>query len=407
MSCPISSFPDRWHIFCRVVDNYGDIGVCWRLARQLVHQHSLQVTLWVDDLASFQRLCPAVDSVSSQQYVAVEGGSVEVCHWQSDFVWYAADEQIDVVIEAFACDLPEAVLARLTATPVPPLWINLEYLSAEDWVPGFHLAPSPVNGLLKYFFFPGFMEGTGGLLFEPYLPGLPAVVRAESEAFFTGLGLNSELAQQELTISLFAYENPGLASLLDVLSQYWLSVHLLVPEGRISGDVAAWLGLPLKAGESAVRGSLTISALPFVSQEEYDRILAFCDLNFVRGEESFVRSQMLGRPTIWHIYHQEEGVHLEKLEAFLRLYLQPLQTAAGAGDWQASELDGLLAERIRAVSRFWNGRPGVPVPDWDGLVGQLPRWQQHAIEWQSHCLKLGDLAGNLVKLRENTRGNRL
>ena len=45
-----------WDIFCTVVDNYGDIGVCWRLARQLAAEHGFAVRLWVDDLASFARL---------------------------------------------------------------------------------------------------------------------------------------------------------------------------------------------------------------------------------------------------------------------------------------------------------------------------------------------------------------
>ena len=42
----------RWDIFCRVVDNFGDAGVCWRLARQLADEHGLAVTLWIDDVAS-------------------------------------------------------------------------------------------------------------------------------------------------------------------------------------------------------------------------------------------------------------------------------------------------------------------------------------------------------------------
>ncbi|HET9045379.1 MAG TPA: elongation factor P maturation arginine rhamnosyltransferase EarP, partial [Casimicrobiaceae bacterium] len=40
----------RWDVFCKVVDNFGDAGVCWRLARQLVAEHDLAVTLWIDVL---------------------------------------------------------------------------------------------------------------------------------------------------------------------------------------------------------------------------------------------------------------------------------------------------------------------------------------------------------------------
>ena len=27
--------PLLWDIFCQVIDNHGDVGVCWRLAREL------------------------------------------------------------------------------------------------------------------------------------------------------------------------------------------------------------------------------------------------------------------------------------------------------------------------------------------------------------------------------------
>ena len=48
----------RWDIFCSVVDNYGDIGVTWRLARQLAAEQGHVVRLWVDELGAFVRLCP-------------------------------------------------------------------------------------------------------------------------------------------------------------------------------------------------------------------------------------------------------------------------------------------------------------------------------------------------------------
>ncbi|MDP1194645.1 elongation factor P maturation arginine rhamnosyltransferase EarP, partial [Klebsiella pneumoniae] len=59
-------------------------------------------------------------------------------------------------------------------------------------------------------------------------------------------------------ISLFAYENAGLAGWLDVLSTDGRATHLLVPEGRVLGDVARWLGLEgLVAGDIHQRDALT------------------------------------------------------------------------------------------------------------------------------------------------------
>ena len=68
-------------IFCSVIDNYGDIGVCWRLARQLAHEHGLSVRLWTDDLASFARFCPEADAEAEIQRCK----GVEVQLWSKSF----------------------------------------------------------------------------------------------------------------------------------------------------------------------------------------------------------------------------------------------------------------------------------------------------------------------------------
>ena len=40
----------RWDLFCRALDNYGDIGVGWRLAADLGARGEA-VRLWLDDPA--------------------------------------------------------------------------------------------------------------------------------------------------------------------------------------------------------------------------------------------------------------------------------------------------------------------------------------------------------------------
>jgi uncharacterized repeat protein (TIGR03837 family) len=153
-----------WDIFCNVIDNVGDIGVTWRLARQLVAEHNQQVCLWVDDLGTFCRLCPEADSQAALQ---VRRG-VTIRYWpqHSSQQWQPVDAA-DVVIEAFACQLPDAYIDAMAQRSRPSLWLNLEYLSAEDWVGDCHGLPSlQPRGLQKYFFFPGFTPHTGGLLRE-------------------------------------------------------------------------------------------------------------------------------------------------------------------------------------------------------------------------------------------------
>ena len=128
-----------WDIFCSVVDNFGDVGVTFRLARQLVAEHDLQVRLWIDDLNAFARLCPGADPLAEEQM----RDGVTVCHWPKECpkVWQGV-ELPDVVVEAFACRLPPDYIEAMLGAEKRPLWFNLEYLSAEDWVSGCHGLPS-------------------------------------------------------------------------------------------------------------------------------------------------------------------------------------------------------------------------------------------------------------------------
>ena len=156
----------RWDIFCTVIDNFGDIGTCWRLARQLAEEHQAEVRMWVDRLESFSCLCPSVSRNAASQQV----GLIEVRRWDADFTGEdAANVAIaDVVVEAFGCELPTVYIEAMARREKPPVWINLEYLSAEAWVDDCHLLTSPHARLplTKHFFFPGFTEKTGGLLRE-------------------------------------------------------------------------------------------------------------------------------------------------------------------------------------------------------------------------------------------------
>ncbi|UVK86857.1 elongation factor P maturation arginine rhamnosyltransferase EarP [Pseudomonas sp. B21-051] len=372
----------RWDIFCTVVDNYGDIGVTWRLARQLVAEHGLAVRLWVDDLRAFERICPEIDINLAQQ----SQRGVEVRHWPSE---WPQTEAADVVIAAFACQLPPAYMDAMAERQRPPLWMNLDYLSAEDWVSGCHGLPSvKYKSVQKFFFFPGFQSGTGGLLRESGLLERRRQFQQDAVAqrqFLQGLGVDRAADAQ--LISLFAYENAGLASWLDVLAADSTPTHLLVPEGRILGDVARWLGVDaLAVGDLDVRQALTVQVLPFVRQDQYDQLLWCCHFNAVRGEDSFVRAQWAGRPMLWHIYQQDEDIHLDKLDAFLALYTKGLSPTA--------------AEAMNGLWRAWSA--GQPIAGhWLEARKHWPELQENAEAW---CLEQGlqaDLATALVQFYLN------
>jgi uncharacterized repeat protein (TIGR03837 family) len=381
--------PITCDIFCTVVDNYGDIGVCWRLARQLVREYGVSVQLWVDDLASLKRLSPEVDARLVQQQCC----GVEICLWTPLF---PEVEPAQLVIESFACELPERYVLAMAGQKQPPVWINLEYLSAEDWVEECHKLPSPHPRLplVKYFFFPGFTPQTGGLLLERDLLERREAFQNSPKTvneYWQSLNIPAPQAD-ELRISLFCYENPVLPDLLRAWEQGTQRITCLVPEGRALPQVAAFFGAQQgKAGDAWQRGKLSVHALPFVEQERYDELLWACDINFVRGEDSFVRAQWAGRPFVWHIYPQHDGVHMQKLRAFMARHCENLSPDA--------------AQALHRLWESWNGGEGIAAA-WNEFATHRSMLRQHSREWSQQlsgnnlALNLLDFFGEIGKMRD-------
>jgi uncharacterized repeat protein (TIGR03837 family) len=355
----------RWDVFCRVIDNYGDIGVCWRLAADLAGRGQA-VRLWVDD-------------PSPLAWMAPQGcPGVEVRPWRER--WDVV-EPGDVVIEAFGCDPPDAFIERMAARTPPPMWINLEYLSAEDYVERSHGLPSPRYqspgaGLVKRFFFPGFTPSTGGLLREPGL-------RAERAAFDGPAWLDARgfaPAPGEQVISLFCYDTPRLPTWLEGLAEQ--PTLLLVTPGRATRQVEALLGRSACEGRIERLGALRLGWLPVLPQPEFDRLLWACDLNVVRGEDSFVRAQWAERPFLWHIYPQNDGAHALKLNAFLDRYLH------GAPEG--------LAHALRGLWWSWNDLTADLAPLRPASWPDRHAWQVHARQWASQLAGQVDVCTQLL-----------
>lgn len=368
-------------IFCRIIDNYGDIGVCWRLARQLAGEFDVAVTLWVDDLDTFARIAPVDPGLPLQEL-----GGIVVRHWRDDMVTPAP---ADIVIEGFGCALPPGLPQAMAQRQPPPLWLNLEYLSAEAWVEDCHglASPHPVSGFVQHFWFPGFTERTGGLLREQGL--LEARDRFQrdreaQEAFWLRIGVPEALTINR-RVSLFSYENPAIPDLLSALAQDPPTL-LLVPAGRALGDVARWAGRPaLAAGDRIREGRLTIAVLPLLSAEDYDRLLWACSLNAVRGEDSFVRAQWAGRPLLWHIYPQADDAHRVKLEAFIHRYEQQVAMPA------------VWAEAMRAWNRGEAGPDDTRNPGlWPALLADLPTLCPPGHAWADWLARQKDLASGVM-----------
>jgi uncharacterized repeat protein (TIGR03837 family) len=378
-------------IFCKVVDNFGDIGICWRLARQLRREHGIVVTLWVDNLHSFQRICPEVDTGADAQQIA----GVQVRYWRDEDGLFSTFEVADIVIEFFGCDIPPGYIAAMAQCDPRPVWLNLEGLTAEEWVEGCHTLPSPHPRLplTKHFFFPGFTASTGGLLRESALEEQRRHFQsapAETAAFLARLGVTPD-EMAAFKVSLFCYPDAPVAGMFEAWQTGAAPLTCLVPEGVAAGAVAEFLGKPAAAGAARTRGALTVRVLPFVAQPDYDRLLWACDLNFVRGEDSFVRAQWAGKPFIWHIYPQDENLHHKKLLAFLQRY------KAGA-------------DSLDAFSLRWNGAKDADMEEhanwaalWSSLRADMAQLARRAVDWQAEMLANGDLAGNLLKFAASLR----
>jgi uncharacterized repeat protein (TIGR03837 family) len=343
-----------WDIFCRVIDNHGDLGVCWRLSADLAARGH-EVRLWIDHPDGLAWMAPQ------------GAAGVQVVHWVHDTPLTTPGE---VVIEAFGCDPPPAFVRRMAMAPHQPLWVNLEYLSAEPYVLRSHGLRSPQlrgpgAGLTKWFFYPGFVLGTGGLLQEPDIAQRQQ--QFQREAWLASRGW--EVSPTERLVSLFCYRNTAISALIDALSDE--PTTMMVTPGMAAEQVSAILG------PGRVRGSLRAVMLPPLPQTEYDHLLWACDVNFVRGEDSFVRAQLAGRPFVWQIYPQDDGAHAVKLNAFHDLFL--------------ADAPGEVAQAVRTLSATWNGLTAAPL--------QLPTahpWQTLCANWQARLRAQPDLATQLL-----------
>jgi len=389
--------PERWDVFCRVVDNYGDVGVSWRLARQLAVEHGKRVRLWLDDLTVLAKLRPEIDPRYDLQ--PLEG--VEVARLREPF---AGAEVADVVVETFGCDPPEAYVLAMAARTPRPRWVNLEYLSAEEWVEGSHALPSPNPRLplVKHYYFPGFTARTGGLLRERGLVARRRAFQADARgqaAFWKSVAGRVPPARA-LKVSLFGYSGAPYDGLVRSVASYPGPVWLVAPEGVAAtalGDrEPAHPTIRRNRRDGGERREGEVVVVPFLPQDRYDELLWACDVNFVRGEDSFVRAQWAGRPFVWHIYPQDDGAHWVKLAAFLRLYTEPLdrvRAAAVTGLWEA-----------------WNRRDGSEPPGgvppgvaqaWAEFIGRREALSAHAEAWCEALAARRDLTEQLVDFADN------
>jgi uncharacterized repeat protein (TIGR03837 family) len=390
--------PERWDIFCRVVDNFGDVGVSWRLARQVAGEHGKRVRLWLDDLTVLAKLRPEIDAGHDVQVLE----AVEIVRLREPF---EPDAIADVVVETFGCDPPDAYVLEMARRETKPRWINLEYLSAEDWVEGSHALPSPNPRLplVKHYFFPGFTPRTGGLLREAGLLTRRDAFQddAYAQAMFWKTLVGRTPPEGALKVSLFGYAGAPFDSLVRRCEHHPGPVWLVAPEGVAATALRGREAPPhavrrRNAVDGGRRREISVFTVPFLPQDRYDELLWASDVNFVRGEDSFVRAQWAARPFVWNVYPTGDQAHWVKLSAFLARYTAALDRTHAAAVTTLWEAWNRAAESVAGE----RAGPGM-AEAWPAFVARRPALEAHGRDWAQGLAARRDLAEELVDFADN------
>ena len=289
-------------VLCKVVDNFGDIGVVWRLCCQLLNQIKKEnltskINLIVDDLASFNKICNSVDFSKSFQVI----DEINIYNWNDEKLCYDEfskndGENLSVILEVFQCGRPlwmEKILFEEKLNRTVQI-IMIDYLTAEKYAEDFHCLQSLTRSskVEKVNFMPGFTNKTGGLIIDSEWKNL------------------SEYNNNK-TLLCFTYD------------RNW---DALANACKKSKNIKNVLLAPGKGFESLKKSfscnfvkdsNLKIEELCFMNQNEWDKMLKNCGVLFIRGEESMSRACLSGIPFVWHAYPQSDEYQLVKVRALL------------------------------------------------------------------------------------------
>ena len=284
---------DSIDIFCQVIDNYGDVGVAYRLAREFKRVYPNKKLRFVINQIEELNLIRKSEDIEIILYKDIS----------------KIENSADLIIESFGCEIPKEYMDK--ALKNVKLIINLEYFSAEKWVDDFHLQESFLGGnLKKYFFIPGLSEKSGGILLDNEFLERKKKVEANKEYYLEKFGIKEKY---DLIGSIFSYEK-NFDSLIEELKKLDKKIILLILSEKTQKNFIKYFD------NGNNYDKIKFVKLPFFTYDKYEELLALCDFNLVRGEDSFVRALLLGKPFLWHIYPQDENTHIKKLESFLEKY---------------------------------------------------------------------------------------
>ena len=311
-------------IFCQVVDNFGDAGFSFRLARALkMRRVDRQIRLFINELHALGHLVPELDINRAQQNI--EG--VDIIIINDQLVKRIQHLQFaSLVIESLASPVPEVFRKQVYSQS--QLILILEHLTAEPEFEAMHGLAAPTGyPVPRYMINQGFTAKSAGILIEdnfqetiqsvagkqlkwrqkwlkPYTDVLPF----EPETIKTGSLFSYDHDLSALLRDLQTEQEPTILFVLGDLSQQ------SVRQALLHEKEAVWLK-PDVAG----LGEVYLLFPEMFSQKDYDLLLITMDFNLVRGEESLARAILAGKPFLWQAYDQGDNYQLVKVNALLKV----------------------------------------------------------------------------------------
>jgi len=305
-------------ILCKVIDNFGDIGVVYRLAKSLTDiDNSISINLIVSNLESFSKMANEINPTLSFQkfknWNIFDWNDSETCSK------YFKENPPFVILQTFQCGLPDwldEIIYDEKFSSLEKLCkiVNIEYLTAEKWAEDFHCLKGATRSAFvkKYFFMPGFTKKTGGLILDKNFT-MSLTNTNYRQKIIENLSKEISFSEDDFNILVFSYPK-DFTFFFDAISDFQekcsKKIHVFVASG-------AGLESFRKTESEYENKNFLVNYLPYLSQEVWDAFLCSMDFLFIRGEDSFARATLLGKPFLWNIYKQDEEFHLVKLKAFL------------------------------------------------------------------------------------------
>lgn len=429
---------DNITLLCKVVDNFGDIGVVWRLARAISDLDAACADkastasktcrrLVVDDLTSFKNLVPSVDLTAPVQQVGgwtvLRSDAADEC--RASFL----ETPPLVILECFACGRPDWLEHMLFDEGFSHTVqiINLEYLTAEPYADEFHklMSLTRKKSVQKVNFMPGFTPQTGGLILDnAFMNSLSAsqALKADaalsadsafksknadkaSAAFKTASG---EKDGDAFTAVIFAYER-DFSTVVRALDRFARERSAAGKGSVLVRSAAGKSARPFADAAAAIKAdnafvspsspenaqlsshaekapfSFRMEQLPFMTQLEWDAMLCNADFLFIRGEDSLSRACLSGHPFVWHAYPQSEDYQLVKVQALLDR-MEPF----------------FSPENFQLIRDYWRWYNNDDMPGYDSeeaLYQILVRYEEMAVSFGNFSkmlIKNGNLALHLM-----------